>query len=544
MPGLIRYLPLALVIAASFVCTFAALFAHWSGWALVVLLPLAAAGVYDLLQTGHSIKRIYPLVGQLRWAIEEIRPQIHQYLVEGDLDGKPFSRDQRSIVYQRAKDTVDVKPFGTELDVYGDQFEWINHSIRTVPVAHELFRIEIGGPQCKKPYSASILNISAMSFGSLGARAVEALNLGAKRGHFAHDTGEGSISRYHRLHGGDLIWEIGSGYFGCRNPDGTFSAEKFQETARQDQVRMIEIKLSQGAKPGHGGVLPGAKVTEEIAEARGVPIGETVVSPSSHSAFSTPLEMMAFIAQLRELSGGKPVGFKLCVGHRWEFLAIVKAMLETDICPDFIVVDGKEGGTGAAPLEFSNRIGMPLRDGLIFVRNALVGAGLRDRIRIGASGKIVNGYHMAAALALGADWCNSARGFMFALGCIQSQRCHTDQCPTGITTQDPLRQHGLVIADKAPRVHNFHRNTVEALAEIIAAAGLEHPGDLVPSHLCRRLGPNHWDTADNIYHFLKPGELLTDPDSCFYAQDWTIAQAGSFAPVVVPDPSEGDRPEE
>lgn len=307
---------------------------------------------------------------------------------------------------------------------------------------------------------------------------------------------------------------------------------------------MIEIKLSQGAKPGHGGVLPGGKVTAEIAEARGVPIGQTVVSPSSHSAFSTPLELVNFIAELRELSGGKPVGFKLCVGHRWEFLAIVKAMLETGTCPDFIVIDGKEGGTGAAPLEFTNRVGMPLRDGLIFVRNALVGAGLRDRIRIGASGKIINGYHMAAALALGADWCNSARGFMFALGCIQSLKCHTGECPTGITTQDPWRQHGLAVPDKAPRVHNFHRNTVEALAEFIAAAGLDHPTQLEPSHLCRRLGPNQWQTADNIYHFLKSGELLSDPASSIYAHDWKIAQATSFAPVATADPSAGDRPGE
>ena len=491
---MIRYIPFALILAAMIAAGAAARTAGWAVWAFIILAPIALLGLRDLFQTRHSLQRIYPVISHLRWLIEAVRPQIHQYLVEGDLEGRPFSRDMRSVVYQRAKDTVDVKPFGTDLDVYGDQFEWINHSIETRPVADQPFRIDIGGKQCSQPYSASVLNISAMSFGSLGANAIAALNLGAKRGDFAHDTGEGSISEYHRIHGGDLIWELGSGYFGCRNMDGTFSAEKFRETACLDQVKMIEIKLSQGAKPGHGGVLPGSKVTAEIAAARGVSVGETVVSPASHSAFSTPIELMEFIAQLRELSAGRPVGFKLCVGHRWEFFAIVKAILETGIRPDFIVIDGKEGSTGAAPLEFTNRIGMPLRDGLIFAHNALVGTGLRDDIRIGASGKIVTGFHMAAAMALGADWCNSARGFMFALGCVQSRKCHTGHCPTGITTQDALRQRGLVIADKAPRVHNFHRNTVEALAEVVAAVGLDRPSELLPRHICRRVGPNDWKT--------------------------------------------------
>jgi glutamate synthase domain-containing protein 2 len=528
---MIRYIPFALIITASVICSVFVFASAFFAWALIVLLPLVALGVRDLLQQKHSIQRIYPVIGHLRWLIEEVRPQVHQYIVEGELEGRPFSRDMRSIAYRRAKDSLDVKPFGTELDVYSDQYEWINHSIRTKPVAKEPFRVDIGGPQCARPYSASLLNISAMSFGALGGRAISALNLGAKLGGFAHDTGEGGISRYHRLHGGDLIWEIGSGYFGCRNPDGTFNPDKFRQNAQLDEVKVIEIKLSQGAKPGHGGVLPGKKVTKEIAEARDVPVGKTVISPASHSTFSTPIEFMAFIATLRELSDGKPVGFKLCVGYRWEFLAIVKAMIETGIYPDFIVVDGKEGGTGAAPLEFTNRIGMPLRDGLLFVHNALVGVGLRDRIRIGASGKIITAYHMAAALALGADWCNSARGFMFALGCLQSQKCHTGMCPTGITTQDPLRQNGLVVADKAHRVHNFHRHTMAAFAEVIAAAGLDHPQELQSRHICRRLGPNDWKTADHIYHFLKANELIETPDQSIYATDWAMAQAQSFHPA-------------
>ncbi|MGA8357091.1 MAG: FMN-binding glutamate synthase family protein, partial [Xanthobacteraceae bacterium] len=442
---------------------------------LVVFISLAVIGTVDVLQKRHAVLRNYPLSAHIRFILEEIRPEIRQYFLESEKDGTPFSRDKRALVYQRAKQALDKRPFGTQNDVYASGFEWLDHSIAPKPVVKEPFRILIGGPDCAKPYSASIFNISAMSFGALSRNAILALNGGAKKGNFAHDTGEGGYSPYHRENGGDIIWEIGSGYFSCRNGDGTFCADKFAAAAAHDQVKMVELKLSQGAKPGHGGVLPGAKVSPEIAVTRGVPVGVDCISPSRHSAFSNPIEMMQFIATMRRLSGGKPAGFKLCIGHPWEFLAICKAMLETKIYPDFIVVDGKEGGTGAAPLEFADHLGMPLREGLTFVHNALVGINARGRIKLGASGKIISAFDIARVLALGADWCNSARGFMFALGCIQSQSCHTDRCPTGVSTQDPSRQRALVVPDKAQRVYNFHRATIESLAELVAAAGLDHP---------------------------------------------------------------------
>ncbi len=392
---------------------------------------LSLVGVRDLAQTRHAVLRNYPISAHLRFLLEEMRPEMRQYFFESETDGLPFSRTQRAIVYQRAKMALDKRPFGTLRDTNAPGYEWLRHSITPKPVAREGFRITVGGPDCAKPYSMSVFNISAMSFGALSANAIRALNKGAALGGFAHDTGEGGFSPYHREGGGDIIWEIGSGYFGCRTPDGRFDEEKFRAAAASDQIKMIEIKLSQGAKPGHGGVLPGAKVTAEIAAIRGVEKGKDCISPASHSAFATPREMVAFIAKLRALSGGKPVGFKLCVGHPWEFLGVCKAMVETGIYPDFIVVDGMEGGTGAAPLEFADHIGVPMREGVVFVRNALVGINARDRIRVGCSGKIVNGFDMARAVALGADWCNAARGFMFSLGCIQSLSCHTDRCPTG-----------------------------------------------------------------------------------------------------------------
>ena len=450
--------------------------------AFIVLLILAAIGTYDVRQTHHSLRRNYPIAAHIRYLLEEMRPEIRQYFLESDTDGVPFNRNERSLVYQRAKGQLDKRPFGTELDVYSASFEWLNHSVAPKEPATEPFRITIGGPDCTQPYSASIFNISAMSFGALSAAAIRALNRGAKLGGFAHDTGEGGFSPHHRPEGGDIIWEIGSGYFGCRDETGHFSPERFAKQAAEPQVKMVEIKLSQGAKPGHGGVLPGAKVSPEIALTRGVPEGVDCISPARHSAFSTPTEMMRFVAQLRTLSQGKPVGFKLCLGHPWEFLAIAKAMTETGIYPDFIVVDGSEGGTGAAPLEFVDHIGMPLREGLMFVHNTLVGLNIRERIKIGASGKITAAFDLARTLAIGADWCNAARGFMFALGCIQSQNCHTDRCPTGVATQDPIRQRALVVPDKAQRVFNFHRSTIEALAEVIAAAGLDHPSELQPWH--------------------------------------------------------------
>ncbi|MGR6496451.1 FMN-binding glutamate synthase family protein [Pseudomonas fulva] len=493
---------------------------------------LSLIGLFDLLQKRHAVRRNYPILGNIRYLVETIRPEIRQYLLEADSDALPFSRAQRSLVYSRAKNQVSDKPFGTLIDVYASGFEFIGHSMRPAPLADPAsFRITIGGPQCSQPYSASIFNISAMSFGSLSANAIRALNQGAKLGNFHHDTGEGSISPYHREHGGDLVWELGSGYFGCRTSDGRFDPQAFAAQARSPQVRMIEVKMSQGAKPGHGGILPKHKVTQEIAETRGVPLGEDCISPSRHSAFSTPIEMMQFIAQLRELSGGKPVGFKLCLGHPWEFMGIAKAMLQTGILPDFIVINGKEGGTGAAPVEFTDHIGVPLREGLLFVHNTLVGLNLRDKIKLGASGKIVSAFDIASVLAIGADWANAARGFMFAIGCIQSQSCHTNKCPTGVATQDPLRQRALVVPDKAERVLNFHRNTLRALAEMLAAAGLEHPSQLEAKHLVRRISATEIKLFSQMHVFLKPGELLTgEVDGQFYSRMWQLARADSFEP--------------
>ncbi|QGW75537.1 FMN-binding glutamate synthase family protein [Pseudomonas alkylphenolica] len=493
---------------------------------------LSLVGLNDLRQSHHAVRRNYPIVGNIRYLIETIRPEIRQYLLEGDDDKLPFSRAQRSLVYARAKNESAEKAFGTLNDVYRPGFEFISHSMLPADTPDPAsFRIAIGGPQCRQPYSASIFNISAMSFGALSANAIAALNQGAKRGRFAHDTGEGSISPYHREHGGDLIWEIGSGYFGCRTAAGRFDPERFAEQARDPQVKMIEIKLSQGAKPGHGGILPGHKVSSEIAATRGVEVGEDCISPAAHSAFRTPVELLQFIAQLRELSGGKPVGFKFCLGHPWEFMGIAKAMLVTGIVPDFIVVDGKEGGTGAAPREFSDNIGVPMREGLMFVHNTLVGLNLRDKVRIGAGGKIVSAFDIASVLAIGADWVNSARGFMFAIGCIQSQSCHTNKCPTGVATQDPLRQRALVVPDKAERVYSFHRNTLHALAEMLAAAGLEHPSQLKPKHLVRRTSASEICLFSQLHVFLKPGELLNGSiDSEFYARMWRMARSDSFEP--------------
>ncbi len=493
---------------------------------------LSLIGLFDLLQKRHAVRRNYPILGNIRYLVETIRPEIRQYLLEADSDALPFSRAQRSLVYSRAKNQVSDKPFGTLIDVYASGFEFIGHSMRPAPLADPAsFRITIGGPQCSQPYSASIFNISAMSFGSLSANAIRALNQGAKLGNFHHDTGEGSISPYHREHGGDLVWELGSGYFGCRTSDGRFDPQAFAAQARSPQVRIIEVKMSQGAKPGHGGILPKHKVTQEIAETRGVPLGEDCISPSRHSAFSTPIKMMQFIAQLRELSGGKPVGFKLCLGHPWEFMGIAKAMLQTGILPDFIVIDGKEGGTGAAPVEFTDHIGVPLREGLLFVHNTLVGLNLRDKIKLGASGKIVSAFDIASVLAIGADWANAARGFMFAIGCIQSQSCHTNKCPTGVATQDPLRQRALVVPDKAERVLNFHRNTLRALAEMLAAAGLEHPSQLEAKHLVRRISATEIKLFSQMHVFLEPGELLTgEVDGQFYSRMWQLARADSFEP--------------
>ena len=504
--------------------------APWAVLPFVISALLSALGLYDLAQPAHSVRRNYPIIGRLRWFFEEIRPEIRQYLIEGDNDETPFSRAQRTLVYARAKNESSDRAFGTLVDVYKNGYEFIAHSTRPAPVADPItFRIPIGGHHGAPPYMASIFNISAMSFGSLSANAIRALNKGARLGGFAHDTGEGSISPYHREYGGDLIWEIGSGYFGCRTADGRFDPVRFAEQAADPQVKMIELKLSQGAKPGHGGILPAEKVTPEIAETRGVPVGEECISPARHREFSTPIELMQFLGELRRLSKGKPVGMKLCVGQPWEFMGMVKAMRETGILPDYIVVDGSEGGTGAAPVEFADNLGMPMRESLLFVHNTLVGAGLRSRIKIGAAGKIVSAFDIAAVLALGADWTNAGRGFMFALGCIQSLTCHTNRCPVGVATQDPMRQRALVVPDKAERVYNFHRNTMKALAEMIAAAGLEHPSLLGPHHLVRRVSLTEIRLFSQLHIFLEDGELLTGShDRDFYSAAWKLARADSF----------------
>ena len=522
--------------------------------ALLALLGLAL-GWRDTRQTRHAVLRNYPVIGHLRFLLEFIRPEMRQYFMESDSEAAPYSRQQRSLVYQRAKGEPDNRPFGTQLDVQAGGYEWINHSMAPAAVAGHDFRVTIGadGSSCSQPYSASIFNISAMSFGALSANAILALNGGAKKGGFAHDTGEGSISVHHRVHGGDLIWEIGSGCFGCRNDDGSFSAERFAANARDPQVKMIELKLSQGAKPGHGGVLPGTKVTAEIAQARGVPIGQACISPARHSAFDTPLEMLQFIERLRQLSGGKPTGFKLCIGHPWEWFALCKAMLETGLLPDFIVVDGAEGGTGAAPLEFTDHVGAPLQEGLLLVHNTLTGLGLRGRIKIGCAGKVVSAFDIVRLMALGTDWCNAARGFMFALGCIQAQTCHTGSCPTGVATQDPKRQQALVVADKLERVWRFHQNTLHALKELVQAAGLTHPDQITASHIVRRSSDHSVKLLANQLHFLQPGELLaaiaghTPWPHRVYALYWPLARSDSFAPAqtleaaTTPQPNEAQR---
>ena len=524
-----RFLPLLLVLALLAACIAATQVSLWFVVPLVALGVLALIGVYDLIQSRHAIWRNYPIIGRIRWIAEELRPFFRAYIVESETEGRPFNHEDRAMAYRRAKNVSSVEPFGSHLDIDKPPYEWLSHSIAAHHCTDMDPRVMVGGADVKQPYSASVLNISAMSFGSLGAHAIEALNRGAAKGGFYHDTGEGGVSRYHKAGGGDLVWELGSGYFGCRAEDGSFDTVRFRDVAQNEQIKMIEIKLSQGAKPGHGGVLPGSKVNEEIAEARGIPIGKTCFSPPAHSAFSTPIGLLEWIVQLREMSGGKPVGFKLCVGNRWEVLALCKAMLKTGIRPDFIVVDGAEGGTGAAPAEFLDHVGAPLRQGLVLVRDALIGCGLKDDIRLAASGKQLSAFSMAASMALGADWVNSARGFMFSLGCIQSLNCHNNTCPTGIATTNPSRQRGLFIEDKAERVYHFHRNTVAALMEVVGAAGCDHPNELTPRHIMHRISEDVAEPAHRAYNLLEPDVLLNDPWSTKLGREWDLAQAESFA---------------
>ncbi len=485
---------------------------YWSPmyWAFVVVLPLILLGIYDILQKPHTILRIYPVIGHVRYLFESVRPEIQQYFVESDINGTPINREFRSLVYQRAKGNNDTRPFGTQFDVYRNGYEWVNHSLNPKVVTNHHPRVVFGGPHCKQPYAASPLNISAMSFGALSKNAISALNKAAKRGAFYHNTGEGGISPYHLVGGADLVWQIGTGYFGCRDERGNFDADKFAERATYDVVKMVEIKLSQGAKPGHGGILPVAKLTQEIADIRHVPMGQDVISPPAHSVFDSPAGLLEFVEKLRKLSGMKPVGFKLCVGSTVEFLSIVKAMLETGITPDFITVDGGEGGTGAAPIELTNSVGTPLRDGLIFVNNALIGTGLRDRIRIIASGKALSAFHMIRLMALGADTVNAARAMMFALGCIQSRSCNTDHCPTGVATQNPARFKALDIEHKSKRVANYHAAMIENLLELIAVAGLESLDQLEPGHINRRVSGTNVKNYSELYPSISCNCLLTE----------------------------------
>jgi glutamate synthase domain-containing protein 2 len=497
----------------------------------IVFGAFTAVGVHDVVQRRHSILRNYPILGHVRFMLEAIRPELQQYFIERNYDGRPYDRDTRTGIYERAKGIKDEQAYGTERDVAEPGYEWLLQSLHSFDPPEEQARVRIGGPDCTQPYEMALLNVSAMSFGALSGAALTALNQGAAAGGFAHDTGEGGLTRYH-LNGADVVWELGTGYFGARTKDGGFDAEQFREKASKPEIKLVSLKLSQGAKPGIGGVLPGGKVTKEIADARAVPQGETCVSPPGHKVFDTPRELVQFIGLMRDLAGGKPAGFKLCVGLRHELLAICKAMLEEQITPDFIIVDGAEGGTGAAPAEYEDHVGVPLTEGLMTVHNALVGVGLRDRIRIGASGKVATGSDIVKRLAQGADYTNAARAMMQATGCIQSQRCHTNQCPVGVATQDPKRSRALDVADKTKRVQRYQHATVAEAQRIIASMGLPLPADVGPHHLVRRV--NHVDSRSyaELYEWLAPRALLEDlPES--WRADWERASPDSFAPQPI-----------
>lgn len=509
----------------------------WSLWGSPLLgmtIAYWVVGLQDIVQRRQSILRNFPVLGRLRYLAESIRPELRQYFVESDQEENPFSREKRSIIYQRSKNVIDTLPFGTRLNVYHTGYEWLNHSLEPTHPSPDSARVLVGNGRCSQPYLASIFNISAMSYGSLSKAAVRALNKGAKIGNFAHNTGEGGLSPYHLEHSGDLIWQIGTGYFSCRTEEGFFSEDHFRRNAAHESVKMIELKLSQGAKPAHGGILPAGKVTEEVARIRGVPLGRDVLSPPAHSAFRGPRGLLEFITRLRDLSGGKPIGVKMCMGNPVEFMALVKAMLETGLRPDYISIDGGEGGTGAAPLEFSNSVGAPLTEGLRLAHNTLIGAGLRDELRLFSAGKISTGFHLMHQLAIGADACYSARAMMFAIGCIQALKCNSNKCPVGVATQDPKLVKGLDVEDKATRVANFHAKTIAALLELTGAAGLDSPSEFHPELLIRRISQTEVKSIAEIYPTLEWGCLVEGLPPAHYARWWNLASPDRFRPETPP----------
>jgi len=529
----IRYGAVALLTALAGVLLFLAIVGPWGWWIpAAVVGAVAAVGICDLVQRKHSVLRNYPVLGHMRFLLEALRPEIQQYFIERNFDGRPFDRDVRTLIYERAKGTASELSFGTERDIDDDGYEYLLHSTAPVDPPEEPFRVRIGGPDCKKPYDIALMNISSMSFGALSGNALRAMNNGARKGRFAHDTGEGGLTPYH-LGGADVVWEIGSGYFGTRAKDGSFDPNQFADKAAHDAVKCISFKLSQGAKPGVGGVLPAAKVSKEIAAYRGVPVGEKCVSPPAHSAFSTPRELIRFVAHLRDLAEGKPVGFKLCVGSRVDVLAICKAMLAEGVTADFIIVDGAEGGTAAAPLEYEDHVGLPLTDGLMIVHNALVGTGLRDKIRVGASGKVATGNDIVKRLIQGADYTNSARSMMMATGCIQSQRCHTNHCPVGVATQDPRRARALDVTDKSERVYRYQKATVAQAMRIMGSMGVSDPSMLNPQMLRKRVSPTEQRSYAELYEWLTCGQLL-DHTPISWRSDWESADADCFAPAGIP----------
>ena len=491
------------------------------------MLPFTAIGLYDLFRSPHTLNRLYPVVAYLRYALEYIRPEIRQYFIASNTDERPFNREMRNLVYSRAKGQQDTLAFGSELDMLETGFMSLQHSILPVEAKEDSARVIVGNEQCSKPYSASRLNVSALSFGALSANAIKALNIGAKLGDFAHNTGEGGISIYHQQ-GGHLIWQIGTGYFGCRSDEGMFDPKQFEQKAAADAIKMIEIKISQGAKPSHGGILPAVKITQEIAAIRGVSTEEDCISPSRHSAFSTPIGLLEFVQQLRQLSTGKPIGFKLCIGKPGEFMAICKAMLETGIYPDFITIDGGEGGTGAAPMEFTNRLGMLCIEATHFVHNSLVGVGLRDKVKIISSGKTASGYEVLEKIAVGADMVNAARTMMFALGCVQSLTCNTNKCPTGVATQDPARSRALDVKLKSVRVYNYHKATVKSFWDLLGALGLDSPELLSPEHLFQRMDDGTSKSFADINPSLEKGQLLTNDAPDQFLKPWRLASSQHF----------------